>query len=529
LFDLHQRRWAEEGKPGVFRSEKKREFYAVLSERLLERGWLAFTWLEFKGQVLACQYGFRYRDTYYQLQEGYESDSGHWNVGIGLRAWCIRKFIAEGVREYDFLGGVGRHKTDWGAQVKHSKCIEIATRNPRNLLFSHGAQYEARAREAIARMLPKKLLALRKARLAATPLNVEASTAQTGRFSTRQWAAKAAASVYCHSGLPTLTRRVRSRYELSMDGDGAVLRRRRQPSGRIFCYHRVNDNNDPFFPATPTKVFENEIRYAARHYRVVSLTEMLSCLDAGSPAEPLIAVTFDDGYRDNFENALPILERYGVPSTIFLATGIIDSAECLWFEQMADCLKNTSREFIDLELDIPRRFWLRTERERLNANLRILGLLRNTPDIIRRQRLEEIVKCLPFDGPRKPAEMLSWDQIRRMKASRVDFGGHTVTHPFLSRATPEQACWEVSECKRRIEEETQSSVDYFAYPNGQAEDFAGHDRDLLRHAGYRAAVTTLWGVNYQATERMQLRRSGPWDSDPAMFASRLDWYQLRNE
>ena len=102
LFDLHARRWAEVGKPGVFVQPGKRDFYARLSARLLERGWLRFSWLEWNDTVLACQYGFVYRGVYSQLQEGYEPNSEHWNAGIGLRAWSIREFIRQGVREYDF-------------------------------------------------------------------------------------------------------------------------------------------------------------------------------------------------------------------------------------------------------------------------------------------------------------------------------------------------------------------------------------------------------------------------------------------
>ena len=107
LFDLHTRRWVRDGKPGVFGSEQKRDFYCALSRALLERGWLRFSWLEWRGRVLACQYGFAYEGTYFQLQEGYEPASEHWNPGIGLRAWSIREFLKEGLQEYDFLGGNG--------------------------------------------------------------------------------------------------------------------------------------------------------------------------------------------------------------------------------------------------------------------------------------------------------------------------------------------------------------------------------------------------------------------------------------
>ena len=73
-----------------------------------------------------------------------------------------------------------------------------------------------------------------------------------------------------------------------------------------------------------------------------------------------VAVTFDDGYRDNYENAFPVLQRYGIPATIFLTTGNIDSKEPLWFERLAGAAKKTAKEFIETEIDLPRRFWFRT-------------------------------------------------------------------------------------------------------------------------------------------------------------------------
>ncbi len=125
LFDLHTRRWAEDGKPGVFGWEQKRNFYHDLSKRLLERGWLRFSWLEWKGRTLACQYGFVYEGAYSQLQEGYEPASEHWNVGIGLRAWTIHEFM-EGRSSGNTISWVEKYcatRSDWGAEVKNSKHV----------------------------------------------------------------------------------------------------------------------------------------------------------------------------------------------------------------------------------------------------------------------------------------------------------------------------------------------------------------------------------------------------------------------
>jgi peptidoglycan/xylan/chitin deacetylase (PgdA/CDA1 family) len=124
--------------------------------------------------------------------------------------------------------------------------------------------------------------------------------------------------------------------------------------------------------------------------------------------------------------------------------------------------------------------------------------------------------------------MLTWDQVRSLRDCGIDFGGHTVSHPFVSRLAPERAAWEVSHCKARIEAELQASVLHFAYPSGREEDFAPWNKDVLRAAGYQAAVTTIWGLNYDATDRLELRRGGPWEEEEALFAYKMDWYDLVN-
>ncbi len=522
LFDLHARRWAREGKSGVFGWDRKRDFYFGLSRLLVDRQWLRFSWLEWKGQVLACQYGFAYNGTYSQLQEGYEPAAEHWSLGIGLRAWSIREFLREGLREYDFLGGVNRHKTDWGAEVKKSKRILLAGKSYKNVLFRRGAEWETAARESLQKIVPEKVLAARRSLL------------QGKHGVNSEWLRGAAAGCYFHSGLPTLLRGFRERYEFSSAANGhgpkVSWKRRKQGGARILYYHRVNDDNDPFFSALPTGQFEAQIRHIASQYKVASISEIMRHLEEGTSPETLIGITFDDGYQDNYHNAYPILKRYGVPATIFLTTGGLDSPEPLWFERLAEAVKTSPKEFIDLEIDIPQRFWMRTLEERLQTNGQLFQLLRVLDDGARREWLPVILRQLgPVTEDARKNKMLTWEQIRLMKADGIDFGGHTVNHPFLSRLSPMQAAWEVSECKRRIEEELQQPVDYFAYPNGREEDLGTFNKEVLRTAGYRAAMTTIWGVNYRTTDRMEMKRGGPWESSPALFASKMDWYHLANQ
>jgi peptidoglycan/xylan/chitin deacetylase (PgdA/CDA1 family) len=430
------------------------------------------------------------------------------------------------VEEYDFLGGVGRHKTDWGATIKTSKRIVLGGRQGQDVLFWRGREWAFQARQALKQYLPDRLLRAFDARQERRRI---ASFEQSATASPMGDVARCAlAGGYFYSPLPALLSPLRDRYHLSVSPSGKLpgikLQKRGQPSVRILYFHCVNDEGDPFFPAMPTAVFERQMRFLARHYRVVSLSEAARRLSEGGPPVPVVALTFDDGYQDNYQNAFPILERYGLPATIFLTTGAIDGRELLWFEKVALALKLTSQKHIDLEIDIPRRFRLGTEAERLRAQGQIHAILRNLPDTERCRWVGEILTLLGGCDPRSE-KMLTWDQIRFMNQRRIDFGGHTVTHPFVSRLLPTQATWEASECKKRIETELQTPVEHFAYPHGREVDFAAWNKQVLQEAGYRTAVSTLWGINYPTTDRMELRRGGPWEHRPALFGAKLDWYQ----
>jgi peptidoglycan/xylan/chitin deacetylase (PgdA/CDA1 family) len=290
-------------------------------------------------------------------------------------------------------------------------------------------------------------------------------------------------------------------------------------------YHAVNDSADPFFPAMAPAVFERQIAYVARNHKVVRLSELLAHLESGVPGNA-VAITFDDGYADNYECAFPILRRYGLPATIFLTTGPIDSREPLWFERLAEAVKTTSREFLDMELDVPRRLWMRTVAERLQANDDIYAVMREMPNTARERLLARILCELRAGESGRRGRMLTWDQIRHMKQHGIEFGGHTVTHPFLSRLTREEAVWEVSLSRRRIEEELQCTVSHFAYPSGRPQDFTDWNREVLKTAGYSAAVTTVWGVNDSSSDPMALKRGQPWEENTALFGYKLDWYEL---
>jgi len=126
LFRLHQGRWQSAGEPGSFSSPQRREFYARLARLFLARGWLELWALELDGEIAAVQFAFRYRNTVFQLQEGYDHKRSSDRLGFVLRGEVLKQLISEKVRTYDFLGGEDRYKSRWGARQSHYRQIHFA-------------------------------------------------------------------------------------------------------------------------------------------------------------------------------------------------------------------------------------------------------------------------------------------------------------------------------------------------------------------------------------------------------------------
>jgi CelD/BcsL family acetyltransferase involved in cellulose biosynthesis len=116
LFELHQMRWTRRGEPGAFSSLERRNFYSQMAEAFLRRGWLEFWRLELENKIVAAQFCFRYRDTVYVLQEGFDPKYADDKIGYALRARVLQEMIQTGARRYDFLGGDDQYKLKFGAR-----------------------------------------------------------------------------------------------------------------------------------------------------------------------------------------------------------------------------------------------------------------------------------------------------------------------------------------------------------------------------------------------------------------------------
>jgi peptidoglycan/xylan/chitin deacetylase (PgdA/CDA1 family) len=267
--------------------------------------------------------------------------------------------------------------------------------------------------------------------------------------------------------------------------------------------------------------FERQMRYIRRHCTVVGLSDGLERLRRGALHGSTVAITFDDGFQSVHDLAFPILRRLGLPATVFVCTGFVDTDETIWFCRLLQAIGATSRTSVrwrgeDLNLSSPAA--RARASDRMQADLKALPYSELLQELAQATDLLDQMSVMT-DTPNPRFRILDTPSIERMAASRlVDFGAHTVHHAIVSRLPCEQARAEIVESVRATAAITGRPCRLFAFPNGRADDYDRAAIEALRGCGVEAAVTTREGVNTEATPSHELRRLGMGPSSPLTSA-----------
>ena len=285
----------------------------------------------------------------------------------------------------------------------------------------------------------------------------------------------------------------------------------------ILRYHSIcADREDPDYISTsisvPVAAFEQHIRYISRYYRCISLDEAVTSITLRLPLPPrAVAVTFDDGYRDNYQYAFPILSSYRVPATIYLVSGTLSDRRVLWTSRLRRAVNRSVRS----ELTIPgltsASLPLHNEAARVSSARTLTNILNQMTTTVRDEWIEQIAR-ISEAPPSPPVDewFLTLDQIREMCGNGITFGAHTITHPNLPGIPPEEARVEITRSRADLERLLGTDITHFSYPNSGAlhEHFDDFSVNCAREAGYRSAVTSETGPCAVGSDPFRLRRLG---------------------
>lgn len=295
--------------------------------------------------------------------------------------------------------------------------------------------------------------------------------------------------------------------------NGTHSARYRNNRAYVLAYHSVCPADDPYRPfigpnvTVEPEVFERHIAFLSAHYEIVSLSTLARYLKAGYDGDrPLVAITFDDGYRDNYRYAFPILRRYGVVGTIFLTTDCIEGGTPLWPLELAYIILSTDQASLTANR-LDRRFDLGAGVRRpaiREVKLHLTGLPRTERELVLEElRVEAGVGNTNFLGD----AMLRWSEIREMRDAGMEFGSHTRSHPSLPYIPLIEAKDEIALSKATLEEALDQPVVHFCYPNpGGRLNFNETLSEALRASGFETSVTSQSGYVAMPGSAYEMKR-----------------------
>lgn len=273
------------------------------------------------------------------------------------------------------------------------------------------------------------------------------------------------------------------------DSSGYLSRVERQQRDTltIVCYHRVlpaplrKAYFDPELVVTP-EMLDLHCAVMARHFEVVTLgTGLDDWLSGRESQKPRVAITFDDGYRDNEAYAAPILSSHGLTATFFVVSGLVGACERTWYDEAGDMLLRLGR----------------------NAVLEIERAKAMTPTD-RQVWLDDLAREAGPITLRNDDLIMDETALQRLIAAGHEIGSHTVTHPLLDQLEGEALRWEIAQSKSDLESKLETTVSGFCYPNGNLSDAV---KTIVDSSGYAYATSSRPGTNRRGdTDRLALRR-----------------------
>ncbi len=293
------------------------------------------------------------------------------------------------------------------------------------------------------------------------------------------------------------------------------------PPGRLLVlhYHQVLAQADPLRPDVFTAAeFAVHLGALAEAFSVVPLGEGVEMLRSSKLPRRAVAISFDDGYADNFSVALPVLQRHGLTATFFVATGYLDGG-CMFNDLVIEACRFAPRGRWQVELPGLDSLGIDSTASRVAALDQIIRAIKYLEPAVRESHA---LRLLAGVGQPPPELMMTSEQLRSLQLAGMEIGGHTHSHPILARLDSADALREICQGRSVLQDILGYPPALFAYPNGKPdEDYLPRDTELVSQAGYAAAFTTAWGCATQGSDMLQLPRISSWDRQSLKFCLRI--------
>jgi len=295
----------------------------------------------------------------------------------------------------------------------------------------------------------------------------------------------------------------------------------------IFYGHRVEDNDEGYLQGLSPVDFEKQMLYLRKNYQFLPLSELLHYFEKSKTIpDNTVVLTFDDGFRDNYINALPVLERLQIPATIFLTTECISSGELPWSQKLGYIFQNTKKETVSFA-DI-QDYNIQHARSRKQVYAQIFKILSRLSFSERNHLILELSEQLSVHAPID--RMLTWEDVALMMKKGIEFGAHTFSHSLLAEINFEDAVWEMQKSKADLKDKLEIDNPSFCFPGGSI------NKELIQAArdiGFRSIFKPERRKrvnNLENSDNFSLNRLGLPNASASHLETELDgpFHFLRN-
>ena len=324
-----------------------------------------------------------------------------------------------------------------------------------------------------------------------------------------------------------------------------------QHKAAILMYHRIaSPAMDPWGMCVSSDNFSDQLEVLKRVANPISLTDYVRAMAADDLPERCVVVTFDDGYVDNHDHALPLLQQHKIPATLFVTTCNIDSEREFWWDRLETLLLEPEQLPSRLLLELPQgrvewslgaatsynlaqrhadsgtNAWRAVPGSRLAFYYNVWKTLWPLPAPVRDSAIDFVAKWagIPTNKPTSRRTMTSEELRAISRSGLISIGAHTVDHPPLPAHPEEEQTRQIQASKLRLEQIIGHEVTTFAYPHGE------HSQETVRllwESGFECSVTVEQRVAHRHVDPMRLPRFGVGNIDAHSFAERLDtWFSL---
>jgi peptidoglycan/xylan/chitin deacetylase (PgdA/CDA1 family) len=285
---------------------------------------------------------------------------------------------------------------------------------------------------------------------------------------------------------------------------------------KILCYHGItntisNGIENYSGKHIDEKIFYQQISFLKQNCSVISMDEVVEIILKKKtwPKNP-IALTFDDGFKNNIEVAAPILQDLAAPATFYICPGMVGGDEIFWVDKVEACINLTKEKSITLDLNGDKEFFLTSLQAKINSVQRIKNFCKNIHSTSKDKVIEELInKCgiNPNSTFAKNYEIMNWDEVNELnKSSLFSIGGHSNHHEIFTQQDRVAIRDDIQDSLKKLEFHLGQATKHYSYPEGQLNHFDEFVIDQLKECKIKCCPSSVEGSNHGAIDLFRLKR-----------------------